>query len=226
MCNVAEIETYKGLRIETAAPIGYVPLPEFAERCGVGKSLVSQHKDSGRLHSDHMCWVLPPDARQYKLYLDWVVLGPAFIMARPKEKWPAGFQPPQSVRKIPTKETPKTELSKRKAAIQESGKTKTETEYLSLDGLKRRKEELAIEKAELELQKARNEVIERDAVHQTVQSIAALIVKSHETLSIRIGPLFATETDPDKISKAYKKEVQKMLSEIQQELVQYAPKET
>jgi hypothetical protein len=223
---VAEKETYKGLRIETAPPTGYIPLPEFAERCAVSKSLVSQHKDSGRLNSDHLCWVLPPDAKQYKLYLDWVVLGPPFIMARPKEKWPHGFKPPQTITKKPESIAPELRKPVDRGEIKEQGKIKDEATYLSLDGLKRRKEELAIEKAELELQKARNEVVEIDAVNQTMQNIAALVAKSHETLSIRIGPMFAAETDPDQISRTYKKEVQKMLSEIRQELEQYAPQKT
>lgn len=205
----------EGLKMVEQEPVGYISLVEFAKRCNVGKSAITNAKKAGTLNRDYMCVVKKPGGKLERLFLDWAELGPAYIGNLPKHKQPESFKVTEKIKRDTAPKKP--------AANQYTNNEEQDYNPNNLDSIKRKKELLAVQKAELELQKAKNEVIDRSILNNTVQYMAQLIKRKHETLSIRIGPMFATETNTEKIKSAYIREVKEMLGEIQKELKQYEP---
>lgn len=207
-----------GIKLLKSVPKGFLSLNSFAEKCGVSKQAIQQAKASGKIQTKNMRWVrnsarLADKNQRAKLYIHWENEGHTYILNRPPDQWPDGYEPPDRFLQ---------------GGGQELGKNTEQTRGLDTDIVntnqsRLRKDLLEIQKREIELQISKNRLIEIEEVAGLLREIAVQTRQSMLAIIPRCGPIYAAETDQHKIMTHLEREIKEAIAGLE-DLENYAGK--
>ena len=172
------------IKTVSTQPPGFVSRAEFAKECGVTPVSVTRAKQAGKFDIQNLRW-LKRSSGQKTLLISWRGEGPRYIMSRPREKWPVDFVPPE--------EDIFDESAGTGAGQSTPGSALAIT---NIGNAKLREAQLKIEKAELDLQKGRNQVIDIEEVAGLWREIAMDVRQKVLAIPPRISSVLAAEDDP------------------------------
>lgn len=193
------------IKTVTQVPAGYVPAKTFASKCGISQAGLTQARQAGKFASNSIRYI-KREKQRAQLYYHWDSLGPEFIRTRPHSRWPEWFKEEEAkLGKV---------LSGEHEAAAGANPTGSgiETKMASaavydLNSAKFRTEQIKIEKQELELQAAKNQVLDIEEIVSLFTEVGMDIKQSLLAIAPRVAPLVAAETSPHKCLKILEDEI-------------------
>lgn len=189
----------------TIIPPGFIGAREFAQKCGISPGGLTHAKNAGKFSSVNMRWVKFPGKRE-QLFFNWEACGPSFIRQRPRENWPEWFQESEA------KALAALESDSHAGRGGEPMGTGSTTQMapvavVDLNSAKLKEAQLNIQKKELELQKAKNEVLDIEEVEDVIDEVTNALRQAMLAVSPRVSPLVAAENSPHKCLKILDDEI-------------------
>lgn len=199
-----------GIKIISSIPPGFVSLETFAERSGVGKPSISKARGKGKFPVETMRWVKDGKTTRPRLYLHWELAGVPYVIGRGRDNWPEGFTPPEDYTQDVAPNQGAGQYGHQKAV-----------QVVDLNSAKLRKEQLIIQEKELNLQKARNEVVDMDEVITILQSVATETRQGFQAIKARNKKILAAEPDSHKIDNILDREFNQLADELEKSLLAF-----
>jgi len=203
------------IRELSAAPEGFIPKAQWAEKAGVSKTVITTiWKD---FNHDLVCWVKKGNMSP-AIYLNWEGTGVPYLLNKPVEKWPEWFRKARGVEleqsaleSLPGELTPEEEPFTNKA-----------TEEI-------RKLVLANDKSSLELQRAKNQVVVIEAAVDVLLDTAGKMSQTFLSMIPRLAPKLAAMKDQHAVTQLLNKEFIKgleLLSDLEDYTESIKPPDT
>lgn len=232
-----------GLKIMDKVPAGFVLMKEFCERTHLALETVRGGVAAGRYQPENVVWVRVGNVEKLAIHwesegvhrlADWESGIPrggrgakksAAALRKEQEDAPPGLDltgiDPRKLKKGPAlpvlEKDPPPPSTKTGNLHGSNAPTEGEGDrpVNHLARAKLRREQLAVERAELDLQVARNQLIAVGDVEELLASVAVEVRQSVISLAPRLGPLLAAMTDPAEVTEALDRELRATLEALQ-----------
>lgn len=196
------------------APPGFVTNKTFCSRVGVTTMVVSRAKDNGEFKIQNLRWKQNKSGSD-TLLIHWENEGPRFARDRDRDitiEVPVPPDAPQGTEpnKIKVPPPPSVGIGTTISGDPEGTYGQDQT----LRAVQIKKVQLQNEKQELELKKARNEVVEFEPIRQVVLEMGQSIKQSVLAMVPRLAPVLAAETEPHSIARILEEEFYRTLEAI------------
>ena len=206
----------KLIREVTEIPPGYIPASEFARRCGISQGGLSQAKAAGKFPAIHMCKVRFPQQPPL-MYYHWEACGPPYLRTRDPQHWPDWFKEKEQLRISEARKQLQAKEEPKKEPIEKSDKPlgmpkippapSAGEMILDIGEARLHAEKLKVERAALELQKAKNEVVSLATVESIMLEAGQTVKQNLLSIAPRLAPLLAAEAAPHKCLKMLEEEI-------------------
>ena len=198
------------IKTVTRIPAGYVTAKDFAKKCEVSSAAITLAKKRGQFSAMNLRWV-KFDKVKPRLFYHWDAEGPEYIRSLPQARWPQWFQEQESQEVVEDSAT---------VAGGEPDGTTGSTSYgvgtvKTLQGAKLKMEQLKVEKAELELRQAKNELLSVEEIGGFLQGAAANIRSTLMTLPNKLATQLAPLTDEHECLTLIQREFKKVLEKME-----------
>jgi hypothetical protein len=191
-----------GIEIVRKVPAGYLGIKHFAARVQCNETTVSRARNSGRLAKDRLLWFDSPGGakRQLLIHEDQIDI---FNASKRKTKPGPKSQPKPSQPKPDTHTGIKLELvdddPAEDATPAPPKENQTEIDFSEiprdLHDARLKNEQLKALRSNLELQRARNEIVDVELVEKRWTSMAVQIRQQMLAIVARLAPVLAAETN-------------------------------
>lgn len=180
-------------------PEGWHTAAELARLTGLSEPAIRQAKSRGTISDRFYCTTdNPKNANKPIMVFDKIKVANLMLSNKPRDTWPEWFLE----YKGPEKKAPVNEEGEKGIFIGDIHEAKLETEKLK------------VEKAKLELQIAKNEVISVDEVKALLLNITQKVHQSLKSFIPRTAPLVADESDVHKVSMILEEEINSSLQNL------------
>lgn len=216
------IPSIEGLTVLPEIPSGYISGPDFCERAGCTKPVLTKLRKLGRLDDTGIVWVKKGKARPKLFYSEAKVVVPYCDTRKYSPKVAAHKQKVKvskaSGRKLPPPPPPDmytpppVDIKPTDSLVEQANKMKLKREMVDL------------ETKEINLRRMKNEDIPHEEVMELMKTVAIEISQSLKAVVPRVGAVFAAEEDPTKIMKILEKEHETALQGMGKTFEKYAKK--
>lgn len=219
-----------GVKVVLKIPPGYINMAEFAKKCGVQRPAISKARKTGAFPIEHMRWVSKPI--QPELYFDFEKCGVPWILTKPLHRRPKEYRNPELYPAAIVQNlqepvdpnnpdglirTPKKRgrPPKNPEPVENNGAvTEDLTTVVDLHTAKLAKEKLSIELKTIEVQRARNEVVDIADVLQLIETIAIETRAGFKTIVSRSKKQLASAKDSVRCAEILNKEFEELSANI------------
>lgn len=215
----------------TPPPKGWLTLREFAQRLNRAENVVRKGLEEGKVSTRAMLYWRSPNNGQPMLIVDEAAIeqyeqncNPKNIHHKSKSVLSAKLEKKRRADLAAAKEQDKLlaeiegcEVDDFDDTEQSKGidnMTPEEIQNISLTEAKRLREIVKMQKEQMELMKARNELIEYEHIESLIKDMAINIKQNLNAIAPRIGPIIAAETDAHTVVAMLQAEIDQTLTNI------------